>query len=353
VLGPGPCYGKLMSGRHLVTGGAGFIGANHVDRLLARGEEVVVYDNLSRPGSQHNLSWLWDRHGRDAFRLVEADVRDGDRLARAVAEASVVVHLAGQVAVTRSLAEPREDFLVNAFGTLNLLEAARRCKRPPIVVYASTNKVYGDLHDLRIVEEATRYRCAELPNGVPETRCLDLRSPYACSKGAADQYVRDYHRSYGLPTVVLRQSCVYGPRQFGSEDQGWVAWLAIAAVCGRPITIYGNGKQVRDLLWVDDLLDCFDLVVERIETAAGQVYNVGGGPRHTLSVWGELGPRLSRLVGCELEAVHGPWRAADQKVFVADIGRAEAELGWRPRMGVDAGLARLVEWVRENRGLIE
>ena len=341
-----------MSPRYLVTGGAGFIGSNCVDRLLGRGDEVAVFDNLSRPGSQHNLGWLWDRHGQGAFRLVEADVRDTDRLNRAVANAEVVIHLAGQVAVTYSIDDPREDFEVNALGTFNLLEAARRSQCPPIVLYASTNKVYGNLQDLEIVEEATRYRLADLPHGVPETSPLDLHSPYACSKGSADQYVRDYHRIYGLPTVVLRQSCIYGPRQFGAEDQGWVAWLTIAAVSGRPITIFGDGKQVRDLLWVDDLLDCFDLAVEHIDRVAGGVYNVGGGPEHTLSVWQELGPVLARLVGRELEVDYGAWRRGDQKVFVSDISRVAADLGWRPKVGVEEGVGRLMEWVRENLELV-
>ncbi len=241
-----------MPHHYLITGGAGFIGSNYVSRLLERGEKVTIYDNLSRAGAKINLEWLKRTYGESGFNLVVADVRDALKICEAAQSADVIVHLAAQVAVTTSVVEPREDFEINAFGTFNVLEAARASGRNPVVLYASTNKVYGGMEDVRIVEEENRYGYADYPNGVPETRGLDFHSPYGCSKGCGDQYVRDYSRIYGLPTVVLRQSCIYGLRQFGIEDQGWVAWFVIAAVKGLPIKIYGDGKQVRDIMYIDD-----------------------------------------------------------------------------------------------------
>ncbi|MBM3124905.1 MAG: NAD-dependent epimerase/dehydratase family protein, partial [Chloroflexi bacterium] len=286
-----------MRKKYLITGGAGFIGSNYVHRLLKRGEQVSIYDNLSRSGARRNLEWLRQENGESSFELVVGDVREADRLTKAAAEADVIVHLAGQVAVTTSVTNPREDFEANAIGTFNMLEAARLSGRNPIVIYASTNKVYGGMEDVPLVEEPTRWRYRDLVNGCPETQPLDFHSPYGCSKGAGDQYARDYARIYGLPTVVMRQSCIYGPRQFGIEDQGWVAWFIIAAVMGRPLTIYGDGKQVRDILHVDDLLDAYDLVIEKVPVAGGQVYNIGGGPGNVMSVWAEFGPKLEQLLG--------------------------------------------------------
>ncbi|MGB9775022.1 MAG: GDP-mannose 4,6-dehydratase [Anaerolineae bacterium] len=336
---------------YLITGGAGFIGINYAHRLLKRGEEVVIYDNLSRPGTEKNLEWLRAEHGECAFRMITADVRDLETLRWAAREADVIVHLAAQVAVTTSVADPRTDFEVNALGTFNVLEAARLSGRNPVVLYASTNKVYGGMEDVAIVEEATRYRYRDLPWGVPETQPLDFHSPYGCSKGAGDQYVRDYARIYGLPTVVFRQSCIYGPHQQGMEDQGWVAWFAIAAVTGRPITIYGDGKQVRDVLFIDDLLDLYDAAVARIGVAAGQVYNIGGGPQNTLAVWAEFGPMLERLLGRPIPVSYGDWRPGDQRVYISDIRKAGRELGWTPRVGVEEGIRRLYEWVVQQYGI--
>jgi len=342
-----------MKKRYLVTGGAGFIGANYVHRLLTRGEEVLVYDDLSRQGAEANLAWLRAEHGEGAFRLIAADVRDAQRLAEAARQVDVIVHLAAQVAVTTSVKDPRTDFEVNALGTFNTLEAARLSGRHPLLLYASTNKVYGGMEDLAVVEEASRYRYRDLPGGVPETRELDFHSPYGCSKGAGDQYVRDYARIYDLPTVVFRQSCIYGPRQMGMEDQGWVAWFVIAAISGRPITIYGDGKQVRDVLFIDDLLDVYDAAVGQGADAAGQVYNIGGGPEHTLSVWAEFGPLLKRLLDRPISVTYGDWRPGDQRMYVSDISKAQRELGWRPRVGVEEGVQRLVEWVQRNPTLFE
>jgi CDP-paratose 2-epimerase len=336
---------------YLVTGGAGFIGSNCVDRLLARGEQVIVYDNLSRRGAEANLSWLREKHGANSFRLAVADVRDAPALQGPAESADVIVHLAGQTAVTTSVEEPRSDFEQNALGTFNVLEAARLAGTRPIVLYSSTNKVYGGMEDVGVVEKETRYAYGGHPRGISEDYPLDFHSPYGCSKGAGDQYVRDYSRIYELPTVVFRQSCIYGPRQMGVEDQGWVAWFIIAAVTGNPITIYGDGKQVRDVLYVDDLLDVYDAAIERIETGAGQVYNVGGGPDRTLSIWREFGPLLEELVGQPVPVSYKDWRPGDQLVYVSDIGKAEKDLGWRPKVGVEQGMRWLYEWVVANKDL--
>jgi CDP-paratose 2-epimerase len=340
-----------MTKRYLITGGAGFIGCNYVHRLLARREHVTVYDNLSRPGTEANLAWLREQHGAEAFQLIVADVRDAEQLAWATHGVDVVVHLAGQTAVTNSVADPRADFEDNALGTFNALEAARLAETHPVFLYASTNKVYGGMEDVVVLEHETRYTYRDWTHGIPETQPLDFHSPYGCSKGAGDQYVRDYARIYGLPTVVMRQSCIYGPRQMGVEDQGWVAWMIIAAVTGRPITIYGDGKQVRDLLFVDDLLDAYDAAVARIDRAAGQVYNLGGGPAYTMSVWAEFRPILDALVARPMSASYSDWRPGDQRVYVSDVRKAGRELGWQPRVSVEEGIRRLCKWVIDNRDL--
>lgn len=340
-----------MPKNYFITGGAGFIGSNYARRLIQRGERVTIFDNLSRAGAPLNVKWLDQTFGQDSFRLFTADVRDSARLTEAVRGSDVIVHLAGQVAVTTSVTNPRDDFEANALGTFNLVEAARLSGNDPIVLYASTNKVYGGMEDVRVVERATRWEYASLPTGCPESQPLDFHSPYGCSKGTGDQYVRDYARIYGLRSVVLRQSCIYGPRQFGIEDQGWVAWMVIAAVTGRQITIYGDGKQIRDILHVDDLLDAYDAAVEKIDTAAGQVYNIGGGPANTMSIWTEFGPMLENLLARPIPVARAGWRPGDQKVFVADICKAERELGWRPKVGVESGVKRLFEWVTANREL--
>ncbi len=342
-----------MSKNYLITGGAGFIGSNYVQRLLSRGEKVTIYDNLSRAGAPLNLKWLKQTFGENAFRLVIGDVREAALLTASSREADIIVHLASQVAVTTSVIHPREDFEINALGTFNVLEAARLNERKPVILYASTNKVYGGMEDVKVVEDATRWRYADLPLGCPETQPLDFHSPYGCSKGAGDQYVRDYARIYDLPTVVLRQSCIYGPRQFGMEDQGWVAWMIIAAITGLPLTIYGDGKQIRDVLHVDDLLDAYDTAIARIDRVKGQVYNLGGGPGNTMSIWTEFGPLLEKLLGKPIPAARSDWRPGDQKVFVADIRKAERELGWKPKVGVEEGVGRLFEWVRENKVLFD
>lgn len=337
--------------RVLITGGAGFIGINAARRLVERGDDVTLYDSLCRPGVRGNVDWLSRLTGSGSFRLVEADVRDAPRLAAEAVGKDVLLHLAGQVAVTTSVADPRSDFETNALGTFNALEAARLSGGDPVFLYASTNKVYGGLADVVVEEEPTRYRFRDLPLGIPENQPLDFHSPYGCSKGTGDSYVQDYARIYGLRTVVFRQSAIYGPRQLGVEDQGWLAWFLIAAACGRPVTIYGDGKQVRDILWVDDLVDLYLAAVERIDAAAGQVFNVGGGAERTISVWSELGPVLESLSGRKVPVSFAGWRPGDQKVFVSDCRKAERLLGWSPRVGVEEGVRRLHEWVARNRAL--
>jgi CDP-paratose 2-epimerase len=342
-----------MARNYVVTGGAGFIGSNYVHRLVQRGENVTIYDNLSRAGAPRNVAWLEETFGKDAFRLIVGDLRDADLLADSVKDADVIAHLAGQVAVTTSVTNPRDDFEANALGTFNALEAARASDRNPIFIYSSTNKVYGGMEDVEIIEEETRWRYKDLIAGCPETQPLDFHSPYGTSKGAGDQYTRDYARIYGLRSVVFRQSCIYGPRQFGVEDQGWLAWMMIAAVTGRQITIYGDGKQVRDVLHVNDLLDAYDTAIEKIDIASGQIYNIGGGPRNVLAVWTEFGPILERLLGRKVEVAHADWRPGDQRVFYADFGKARRELGWEPKIDLEQGLEMLFDWVQANRELFQ
>jgi CDP-paratose 2-epimerase len=338
-------------GKWVITGGAGFIGSHAAARLHGAGHRVVVVDNLSRKGADTNLAWLREQ-GLDDF--VRADIRDAAAMHGLLArhaDADVVLHLAGQVAVTTSVADPRADFEANALGTLNVLEAVRRAAGGrPAVFYSSTNKVYGNLEHVEVVERGGRYAYRDLPHGVDEREPLDFHSPYGCSKGAGDQYVRDYARIYGLRTVVFRQSCIYGTRQFGIEDQGWIAWFCVAATLGKRFTIYGDGKQIRDALWVGDLVGAYERAWERIESVKGEVFNIGGGPSNTLSLR-ELVEALERAFGRPLEPAFADWRPGDQRVFVADIRKAERLLGWSPRVPIAEGVSRLLEWVRGNGDL--
>jgi CDP-paratose 2-epimerase len=328
----------------LITGGAGFIGTNLAAHYLERGKRVTVLDDLSRRGSEENLRWLRRSYG-ERLQVVRSDIRLASRdLDRAVEQADVVFHLAAQVAVTTSVTNPLDDFEVNARGTLNVLEAVRRSGTRPTVVYSSTNKVYGELSDLAVVERDGRYEFADLPDGVPETRPLDFHSPYGCSKGAADQYVIDYSRIYGLKTLVFRQSCIYGSHQFGVEDQGWVAWFAIRALQRQPVTIYGDGRQVRDVLHVDDLIRAYAAALDALPATCGKAYNVGGGPANTLSLL-ELVDLLAVQLGYRLEYGFDEWRPGDQRVFISDVGRAQADFGWRPTIAPAAGVGKLTAWL--------
>jgi CDP-paratose 2-epimerase len=334
----------------LITGGAGFIGSNLAAHFTRAGHAITVFDNFSRRGSQANLAWLRDSLQPEPA-IIQGDVREAEAIARAARDQAAIFHLAGQVAVTTSVQDPRRDFEDNALGTFNTLEAARASGRQPIFIYTSTNKVYGGMEEARIVEQPKRYAFADMPNGVPETWPLDFHSPYGNSKGSGDQYVHDYARIYGLPTVVFRQSSIYGPRQFGIEDQGWIAFLAICAATNKPISIYGDGKQVRDILYIDDLARAFEAAVAHIDRAAGRVYNIGGGPERTLTIWTETGPLLERLAGRPLPVRYSDWRPGDQRVYISDISRARAELGWEPQVSPEEGVRRLWEWIQANKEL--
>lgn len=336
----------------LITGGAGFIGANAASRYLSRGATVAIIDDLSRPGAAKNIAWL---EGQGDLRFHKIDIRDSGSLLGAFVEhreSDLVLHLAGQVAVTTSVTDPRMDFEINAHGTFNVLEAARAVGLTSPLIFSSTNKVYGGMEDVGVVVRDGRYAYDGLPDGCGEDRSLDFHSPYGCSKGAADQYVRDYHRIYGLNTVVFRQSCIYGYRQFGMEDQGWIAWFTIAAQLGRPITVYGDGMQVRDVLFVDDLVDAFEAAAANIERSAGNVYNIGGGPSNVLSLV-ELLTHIEGRLGSTIPAARDEWRPGDQRVYISDIRRAKEHFGWEPKISKQRGLAMLYDWVAANRGLFE
>lgn len=335
----------------LITGGAGFIGVNAAVRWARRGARVVVLDDLSRRGTELNLAWLKSTVDVEFHRT---DVRDAEAVDRVMSSArpELVLHLAAQVAVTTSLVDPRTDFAVNALGTFNVLDAMRRIRPEAFLIYSSTNKVYGRMDGVGIEERGGRYLLRDLVGGVPETQPLEFHSPYGCSKGAADQYTLDFHKSYGLRTVSFRQSCIYGQRQFGVEDQGWVAWFLIASVLGRPVTVYGDGKQVRDLLHVDDLVDLYEAAARNPESCCGKAYNIGGGPANTLSL-NELIEIIARKTGRALSPSRAGWRAGDQPVFVADCSRASADLGWKPRIDVESGLGRLLDWIQEYRETLE
>jgi len=340
-------------GRVLITGGAGFIGCAMANHHLAKGDSVTVFDNLSRKGTPHNLAWLQSQPGGKALTFIKGDIRDAEAMTQAVSPSvDRVYHLAGQVAVTTSVIGPRDDFEINALGTFNLLEAVREKAPSAIVFYSSTNKVYGGLEARTVEEGELRYHLADRPNGIAEDEPLDFHSPYGCSKGCGDQYVRDYARMYGLRTVVFRQSCIYGTRQFGVEDQGWVAHFCLATKFGRPLKIYGNGKQVRDVLFIDDLVAAYEAAAQHIDVTAGQVYNIGGGPTFTLSIWKEFGPILEQLNGKAPTVSMETWRPGDQPIYISDITRAKQDFGWQPHIGVDEGLQKLWTWIGENEAIL-
>jgi CDP-paratose 2-epimerase len=333
----------------LITGGAGFIATNVADRLLSEGWRVRLFDNLSRPGVEQNVRWLVARHGARVEPLV-ADVRDRAALAAALTGVARVFHLAAQVAVTTSLADPFLDFEVNARGTLNLLEAVRALPQPPTVLFTSTNKVYGHLDDIPLVRRGQRYEPATATiavRGIAEDCPLDFHSPYGCSKGAADQYVLDYARTFGIPATVFRMSCIYGPHQFGTEDQGWVAHFLIQALRRSPLTLYGDGLQVRDVLFVEDLVDAMLLAHERIDRTAGRAFNIGGGPGQTTSLL-ELLDVIGRLTGSPPAYFLEPWRTADQRYYVSNTAAFQEAAGWQPRVSIAEGVRRLRAWLVES-----
>lgn len=341
-----------MNAPVLVTGGAGFIGSNLADRLAVEGNRVRIYDALSRAGTERNLAWLQDRHG-DRIEFVHADVRDADRLRQAASDVAAVFHLAAQVAVTTSMVDPREDHDINIGGTFTLLEVLRKRGEPVPFVFASTNKVYGDLGDLDFALEDEAYVPVDAgtrTHGISEARPLDFHTPYGVSKGAADQYVLDYARSFGLPTCVIRMSCIYGQRQMGTEDQGWVAHFLIRALEGRPITLYGDGHQVRDILDVSNAVDAYMQAWRRIDRVQGRAFNLGGGPANAISLR-QLLAHIADLVGHEVDVTYSDWRAGDQRYFVADTRAAEEALGLPRKVDWREGVANLARWLAAERRL--
>jgi CDP-paratose 2-epimerase len=332
----------------LIFGGAGFIGSNWAHRLLKTTDaKVHIFDNLSRRGVHHNLKWLQKAaQGSDRLQITIGDIRDGASVQRAVERATEIYHFAAQVAVTSSVTDPRFDFEVNVNGTFNILEAARNSGRDPFLLFTSTNKVYGEMCSQAVMPAPRRYECA-VGKGVTEAQPLDFHSPYGCSKGAADQYVHDYFRIFNLPTVVFRMSCIAGPRQFGNEDQGWVAHFLYSALCRRPITIYGDGRQVRDVLAVEDLIRAFEVVRANTSRTAGQVYNVGGGMSNTVSLL-ELMDEIEKLTGYRLEYELQAMRPGDQPLYVTDFTKLQQQVGWAPKMSVREILSNIHSWWKEN-----
>jgi CDP-paratose 2-epimerase len=341
--------GECTAGPVLICGGAGFIGSNLAARLLGTGERVIVYDDLSRPGVDRNLGWLKAEFGSH-LDIEIADIRDARSLRRCVRFAGSMFHFAGQTAVTTSLDDPREDFEVNALGTLTLLEELRLLNRPIPLLFTSTNKVYGDLNRIALRRNGNRYEPqhpSTLAKGIGESCALSFHSPYGCSKGAADQYVLDYARSYGMPNVVFRMSCIYGPHQCGTEDQGWVAHFLIQAQNELPITIYGDGRQVRDVLFVEDLIDAFLLARSDAPSLAGRAFNIGGGPGKTISLL-ELLDLIGDLQGEPPHVRFEDWRIGDQRYYVSDTTAFQAATGWSAQTGVREGVSQLHAWLLES-----
>lgn len=335
--------------RVLITGGAGFVGCNAARYFGARNWQVTVLDNLSRDGTEQNLHWLQDGTRFDFERV---DIRERAAVERVFSENryDAVIHLAAQVAVTTSVTDPRTDFMINALGTFNLLEAVRQHCPEAVFIFASTNKVYGKIEGAKYKLEGSRYAYLDRPHGIDEQQALDFLSPYGCSKGAADQYTLDYARIYGIPATSFRQSCIYGTRQFGIEDQGWVAWFTIAARLKRDITIFGDGKQVRDVLYVDDLVRAYEAAIVAPDKIAGQAFNIGGGPRHVLSLV-ELVELLEKKSGRKIPLKWDDWRPGDQRVYISDIRKLETVLRWKPEVGVAEGVGNLAQWVQANEHL--
>lgn len=338
------------TGAVLITGGAGFIGTNLAHRILKSGRSVYIYDNLSRPGVEQNVRWLRENHG-DRLKVVISDTRNSHSLKSAVQHVTQVFHFAAQVAVTTSLSEPMHDFMVNTYGTLNVLEAIRAAKKRPSLIYTSTNKVYGALNDIKILPIGNQYAPTDpivRAYGIGEDRPLDFHSPYGCSKGAADQYVIAYARTYSIPAAVFRMSCIYGPHQFGTEDQGWVAHFLTRALERKPVTIYGDGMQVRDVLFIEDLVDAFLQAQKNIQKISGQAFNIGGGPSNTLSLL-ELVDLINKIQGEKLFTKFENWRVGDQRYYVSDSRKFREATGWTPRVNARQGVAELYSWLTQRK----
>ena len=335
----------------IVTGGAGFIGTNVILKLAELGHRIIVVDSMRRMGSESNARLLADK-GAVIHKTQIVDFEGLKTIFRAEPDTDVVLHLAAQVAVTTSVRDPRSDFEINALGTFNVCEAVRQCLPEVMLLNASTNKVYGGLDHLQVVEKADRYAYESLPFGVSSNERLDFHSPYGCSKGAGDQYVRDYSRIYGIDSVNFRQSCVYGPHQYGIEDQGWLAWFAICGLLDRPITLYGDGKQVRDILFVEDLVDCYLRAVNHRSVTRGRCYNIGGGPSHCISLLQGVAI-LEDVLGKKIQRRMADWRPGDQRVFIADVRDALNDFGWMPTTSERDGMAKMAHWCRENLASIQ
>ncbi|MBS3052370.1 MAG: GDP-mannose 4,6-dehydratase [Candidatus Aenigmarchaeota archaeon] len=335
----------------LITGGLGFIGCNLADFFLQHGDEVIILDNFLRKGSEKNLSYLVDKYKK--LEMESGDVRHINDISKVLEEKNidVILHTAGQTAVTTSVINPQKDFEINALGTFNVLEAARLSKNDPIIIFTSTNKVYGDnVNKIPLIEKKSRYEFSDekFKHGIPEDFPTDAEehTPYGSSKYSGDIYTRDYSRIYGLKTVVFRMSCIYGFRQNGNEDQGWLAHFLISAMNNKPITIFGDGKQVRDVLFISDFVELFDICLKKINKTRGQVYNIGGGHENTISLLELLD--LMKKWGLSPKHSFSDWRPADQKVYVSDIRKVEKETGWKPKTNPDTGVRKLLEWAKET-----
>ncbi len=335
----------------IITGGCGFIGTNVALFHLRKKHKVVIIDNLSRRGTEVNLALL--RHYAN-LKFYKVDIRDKEKIDKVFSQnkdADIVYHLAAQVAVTTSVLNPYEDFEINVLGTLNVLEAARKYLPKTFFIFSSTNKVYGGMENVKIVEKNGKYFALDYPNGIDENFNLDFHSPYGCSKGAADQYVRDYSRIYGLDTVVFRQSCIYGPNQFGIEDQGWVAYFCIQALLDKEITIYGDGKQVRDVLYIDDLIDVFWLSYKNRKKVKGEIFNIGGGPENQVGIL-EFIKYLEKKLNKPIKYKFSNWRPGDQKYFVSNNSKLYEYLKWKPKTTMQYGVDKLLYWVEKNKHVI-
>ena len=332
-----------------ITGGLGFIGSNLSDYLLSKTKEsVVIFDNLSRKNVIKNKEWLEQKYPQNPrLKLIKGDICDFKTLKKSMTDATKIYHIASQVAVTSSVSDPKSDFETNAYGTLNVLESARQLNTDPSLILTSTNKVYGGLEDYKIVEEERRYDFDKVKQGVSESAPLDPYSPYGCSKYCADSYFKDYSRIYGLKTIVFRMSCIYGYRQFGTEDQGWIAHFIISSLLNKPLTIYGDGKQIRDILFVEDLINAFQLALNQVNRLKGQIYNIGGGPKNTISLL-ELIELLEQFLNRKIEYKFGKWRPGDQKVYYSDIQKAKRDFNWEPLISKEDGIQKLFKWVQSN-----
>lgn len=335
----------------LITGGCGFIGTNTAVYFANKGWEIVVVDNLSRKGSEINAVLLSSKKNKiKLFTNVNIEEKFAQELI-VKEEPDVIIHAGAQVAVTSSIKNPSLDFEINAKGTLNMLEGARSLSKKPIFIFTSTNKVYGEMKNIDIIEKPTHYKYEKIPFGVSEDQNIDFHSPYGCSKGCADQYVRDYFRIYGLPTVVFRQSCIYGLNQFGVVDQGWVSYLTMSALFGKVINVYGDGKQVRDLLFMDDLNRAFELAISNINKTAGQIYNIGGGPNNAVSLL-EFLDFLKKKIGRKINFIFDEWRPGDQKIYISDIRKAKNDFGWDPEFSLNDGFEKMLGWIKKNEQLL-